>query len=127
MTYEYGESHKFAGFSHVQDSEEVEPLVICLLEQVMDEAFVSFEPTYASQMPTHSTHHTGHASNSLKENKSIHPPHLSHPGQVIASSYVIDSPEELDSDQSHFISQFFGLHMGDGYLLRCLFGVDVMG
>lgn len=61
--------HKPSRLTHLQEGEEVHALVVRLLEQRLDPAVVPLQRPQRAQVPQHSGHHAGHASDRLEEDE----------------------------------------------------------
>jgi hypothetical protein len=110
----------------MQKSEQMEPFVVSFFEQMMNEAFVSLKSAYAPKMTTHTSDHTGDTGDGFQKDEPIHPPDFIHSRKIISGSGIVDSPENFDGKQSHFIGKLFGLDMGDSNFLCRFLGVDIM-
>ena len=100
-----------AGFSDVQEDNQMEYLVVSLFNQMVNPAIVSLHGSETSQMTTHSTNHSRASSDSFKEEASGDPFGFSHLLWVIFGEVVVGFPNELDGGARNLIFKGFRLEM----------------
>ena len=114
-------------FPQIQENDQMEPLIVSLLNQVMNPPIVSFHCPETSQMATHASHHTGNTGNSFEEKASGDPFFFCHVFRVVPREIVVWFSDEFDGRVSDFVFECFRNNMFVFDLLCFRDWISIMG
>ena len=96
----YENSEENARISHRQEYEQMHPLILSLLQQMVNPPMVSFKGSQRLQMPEHTANHPRDTSHSFQEYNSVEPLSLIHLFRIVPSRCIHGEP----GNANHFHS-----------------------
>ena len=82
--------------SHFQEEEQVHPLILCLLQKMMDPSMISLKSSKTSQVTSHTSNHTRDTSHCLEENTSVKPSSFIHSIWIVPRHQIKSFPCSTD-------------------------------